>query len=570
MMHNHIQPSEAIHRAVEELATKDPKVIIVNTNYGGLVACSLYNVGLFGPGLAFIWFGNSFFWPHTQLRLENCTDTMIGAVLKSTIFFAKGTPLAMESNESDVLGMTPTLFESQLMQRIDNPQLSDVWFYWRGMCYSQTVGTMLVLDQVDKHLGEQYNDSLISWTTRSENFQSRPHFIAGLINHYFEKLDFQGFSTYKNQGINNPEGSSGFFQLQWIKTETKTNLKIVPVAFFNVSQNQSMQVSTFSSLKWQTFGNQPPLDGVRYVTTKVPLVPNAISYVTIAISIVCFIFNLVYSIVAFRKKVHGHSHLYLPKLDILFAIGNAFLPIGSFLLPCDASTKAAPIQMMIASFSLVVGLALLLMIMTAKLELGRLVLQLIFHQSRTSHWLHKRSKTSLKNSLFNQSKKYLNRNVPVVESSALVVVVLLGILIIIWFSIEPLQSVGYQMSRQISPTNPSIVYIQQAVTCSLQNTYFSYGFLYCISICFIAIILWGLKATVTTRKTASNCIPDINLIRMTLYTIVVTIVVGVVLSGLLFPKQPDKILTVIAIDIALIEIAITTILLIPKLVRIIK
>ena len=118
---------EMFKMATDEMAKKDPKVIIANTNFAGWMACSFYNSGLYGPDLVFIWHVASYFWPQTGLRLPGCTDEMIGEIFKSSIFFTAAHPLGMELNIKDILGITPQQFDDELIARVEEPHYTDIW-----------------------------------------------------------------------------------------------------------------------------------------------------------------------------------------------------------------------------------------------------------------------------------------------------------------------------------------------------------------------------------------------------------------------------------------------------------
>ena len=357
-----LPPVERFRLAVEELAAKEPKGIIVNTNLGGWVACSLYNAGLFGPDIVYIWFGNSFFWPTTKLRLDNCTDQMIAEILKSTVFFSNGNPLNLQSNVSDVLGITPEVFETKLKERIVNPHLTDVWFFWRGMCYSQAVGTLLALDQVDKHLRQNYNDSLINWTSSSENYQTRPGFITELINDHFNKLHYRGIHSFEDHGITNEIGLTGFFQMQLVDPgkENSTDFKVVPVAFLNAFK-KPWQLELLQPLKWRTIDNQPPLDSIRVITALVPLVNIGVTSVFLTLSALFLIFMLMYLSLVLKSSVNFYY------IDLFPIVGSILIPMAVLLLPLSSVKEMVATQCMGSSLFVIVSLFLIATAFSSKL-----------------------------------------------------------------------------------------------------------------------------------------------------------------------------------------------------------
>ena len=426
------------------------------------------------------------------------------------------------------------------------------------MCYSQTVLTLQVLDQVEKHLQEHFNDSLENWITTSENFKRNPKFLSQLMNEHFENVRYRGIHSFENQKISNVNGSTSYFQMvpRDRKSLKANNFKAVPVGYLNVSESP-WKFKTENSIKWRTLDNKPPLDRILTEKSSVPLVHNGIGYVLIAISILTIVFLGIFMIVAIKDKDNYLKYGYVLKLDLLFVSGLGLLAISASALPYNSLQASAPVQSMISCFFLVIGVCLILMSMVSKLEIGSYALEESIRQDRKRQ-VNKKPKRPPANQTdvsanWELMEPFLNKFLIITA----IVTSLLLILVMVWFSIEPFEPYTVELGRHISPTNPSIIFMEEATTASFRNTDFSLGFLCTIALILLSLCLWTIKASVMTRKAASKLIADVQLVRVATYSVTILSALGAIVIGLLFSKRPNLIVAGSGVVILVVEISLT-------------
>ena len=167
---------QSFKNAIDELANLDnPRVIIINTSWGATVACHLYQAGLYGPKYVFLWSYIAQFNFNSLYKTENCTNKMMQEIMKSAVIFFFATPLSLNLNVTDDVGMSPKMYLERLetaiggspRERIDN------WLLWQSYYYNEIVGLGLVLEKLQKRLKSTRNESLMNWFGKSDNFYKK-------------------------------------------------------------------------------------------------------------------------------------------------------------------------------------------------------------------------------------------------------------------------------------------------------------------------------------------------------------------------------------------------------------
>ena len=312
-------------QTVNELVAndEDPRIIIVNTNFAAMLACTLYDAGLYGPKYVYIWTGLTHPQPNSKYGPESCTGEMIAEIVRSVIIFNLGTPLNLRLNMTDAVGMSPKAFDDELKSRIGNPaiDLDAMWFPWRSVGYSNFIGVALVVEQVHKALKAQ-NDSILNWVANSENFDKNSSFIHEMFKNHFQNFNYNGLGAYDNVEISKPTGVTGFWQMQQedpSRWETES-FDIVPVATFDANSKEYKEMAPING--------KVPFDSVRIIKRQLNFLPVSTSAPLLTISgLLAFVNIAIFLKLIIKQRKGDWTVPFVLMISLANLISLTFIPL---------------------------------------------------------------------------------------------------------------------------------------------------------------------------------------------------------------------------------------------------
>ena len=582
---NHMEgpiPVDFINQAVAELAAMDnPRVIVIITTFRSTMACFFYEHGLYGPDIVLLWPGDGYFTENDYTRIPNCTKQMVAEVLKSVVFFSDGSDFSLGKPVEDSLGLLPSEYEDQLKTRLGQPETSWSWFFWRKFCYSPVEITAQIIQNVDERL-EQVNDTIGNWLASGENFHKNPTYIENIIREEYEKFEYEG------KRLNTLMGTAGFFQMQ--ENKTTGLLQPVPVASFDpFSQKYSIQ----SQLKWRTFDGNAPFDRIRYVTIHDLLIPTSSVGVLVgkwpffeqfkpslftiflfpsAIALLVGMINFGFAITIAKHCRKESSQEVKPKAVMALTVGNIFsLTFVILLLLSTLATKEISKQLCTAaSFFIILGQFLINFGFQAKILFAR-VLKVVKAKAKLRQSMFGHQSTYKKLSTVSDSRKSSSRHSGTDAGEAvhdslinkkkgqdiflIVVFVIVTILTVVWFSMEPLTVKNIDNGQFKAKNHRSIVNVHVTNGCQLEmESTVTKAFLGIIMSVFGIFLIRTIQLTIFARKLNSDVMVDIFQLKISIGITISIILLGGVVVWLLYSQNVPNLYLSVSIITLIITI----------------
>ena len=374
--------------AASELKVRNARIVVVLTVFPTLMACSLYDVGMYGPKYVYIFEGVMYFQSNDPMKAPNCTEHKLAEILRSTIFVTQAMPSNLHPEFVDELGMTTRKYEEKLKAKLNesNPNSWKTWFQWRATFYSQTVGTGLVLEKADKKL-QSMGTSLGEWLTDGENFQRNGSFIRNLLHEELSNFKYKGLNTYGNQYITEPIQDVSFHQMQQkdLGSDSAASFEPAPVALYS---RKSGRISMMKPFQWKTVRNKIPVDSVKKIERPVPLLPKSTKFIAIGLAVVNLILivaSTIYQLFQLKNCPTQPKFIYFHhanKFNLAIGIGNVLTAL--FLLILSIVDYPSSISCSIATVILIPSLWIVNAALLSKLEIANEVSKLKRIQANSS------------------------------------------------------------------------------------------------------------------------------------------------------------------------------------------
>ena len=541
--------------ASNELKAKNARVIIVLTAFPVMMACSFYDVGMIGPKYVYLWEGVMYFQSNDPMKPPGCTDDKLTAILQSSIFISQATPMNLQPDFVDQIGMTPEHFDQLMMSRIENGQAIKSWFQWRAVFYSQVVGTALVLDEVEARL-KSMGTSLGEWLTNGENFIKNGSFIRNLLHNEFSHFKYKGLNTFGENDITHPVIDAGYHQMQVIGSDFLP----VPVASFS---GKTGQLSMMKPFQWKTKNNKIPVDSIAIKEKFTPILPDTPKYTMLSIAVIILLSSIVVPVIGhvlptkMTSPDTGSDYVICSKkFNMFIAFGNALGAI--FILVMSVVDYPSAISCSFACVLLIISQWLINSSLLVKLEMAAAVFRL---QSKLKGIVAKRQASGIEKNRLGvhspapPSTRRSGASPSSRASSALhshemdkvskqkkiswllltIPSLISGITAIVWLIVDPME-VENIFIRSNFIDDEDIEIEERSQTCLLSYRSF-YAFLIAFISPFVVFLLRIIQVAFVTRHIKSKFVPEINVLRITAYLTVSVSLLGAATVTLLFSSQ---------------------------------
>ena len=547
-VNNAVDGIDFFAETVKELTANDddPRIIIVNTNFAAMLACTLYDAGLYGPKYVYLWTGLTHPQPNSKYGPADCTGEMIAQIVRSVIIFNQGTPLNLKLNMTDAIGMSPKEYDKELKLRTGQPDmdLDAMWFPWRLSGYSPAVGAALVVEEVHKALKAK-NDSLLNWVANSENFQTNSSFIHEMFKYHFEHFKYNGLGTYGNVEISRSTGVTGFYQMQQEDpTQWKTeSFEIVPVATYDANTKEFKEMRP---IKWLTFNGKAPFDSPKIVKQQDNFLPISTSAPLLTISAILAICNIGIIIKLALTKEGNWAIPFNFMIAFASLISLIFLP-----LLANVNDNKAAIYCMVGSVCLIVGQCLILLSLFGKLYISYVVFTKIQESKKK---VKQTVNTEEANEMLKKAIKKRKQMLAIIV--AMVSVTL--ILAIVWMAISPMTVINNEKSRDLSDYHPDIYIVHYTFDCSIEMNAVNEGFIFTLIALHLLFLINSLRIAFVANKVLINLVADVNHLRITIYIMATVMLAGGAVTWMMFSQDSYQIVSATSI-LNILIITMTTI-----------
>ena len=546
-----------LENAVMELKQRDPRIIIVLTRNSISVACALYDAGLYGNKIVFLWEGVTMFQSNDPMKPEGCTEHKLASVLRSIIFISQATPMNLDPDHQGVLGMTPERFDSMMKAGLDDdkPEIRKSWFQWRATFYSQIVGLSLVLDKTEEKL-QKMGSNLSEWLTDGDNYRQNASFITGLLSQEFKQFKYKGLNTYGDQVITRPVSKAGFHQMQQddSSSDSAASFKAVPVAYYD---GDTGEFSLMQEFKWRTKGNRKPVDSITQHNRNVALLPMATKYSVFSLSILLLFGSLLNLFILELRKSNSKSE-YVSQtgfFNLLIAIGN--MAVALFLILMTIVFAPEPLICSLSSVILIFGLWLASVCQIVKLKMSRTINNQ-FRMTRPK--LKKDSKQRIEMEELNDASRMIIRaRKKKWKIVAITLPLFLGLVAAIWlFAIDPM-SVTKVAVHSVTLDNDR--YDDFSHVC-IPNARSGMIFLGIFGFSYALLLIKYIQCGFTSNTVATEVVAEIFFLRTAAYAIPSISFFGILTIILLFSSQIVTTMSaslVLILIVAIIKVALQSI-----------
>ncbi|XP_048505141.1 gamma-aminobutyric acid type B receptor subunit 2 isoform X2 [Athalia rosae] len=495
-------------RTLKEL---DTRIIIASFSpvLAPRVFCEAWKLGMHGGDYAWILPGDAVDlsgvtgeWWHT--RPEDCTSAELASTLDGLVI-VKSHTVVLGPNRSDS-GWTTAEFTSELAAR--GVTLSR----YAAQTFDAVWAMALALSNAENHLNER-NMSMTEYT----------HGRRDLADHILRQL-----SQLKFMGVSGPVsfkgadriGISAFYQmhghtLRRIAIYTPTNGSL------------TMTCAGCASPQWP--GEHPPAARRVCRLRVVTVAPGAFLAVTCLASVGV---TLALAFLAFNLHFRKHKSIKLssPKLNNIAAVGCALVYGAVILLGLDHATLSDSD----AYFPIVCTARVYLLSAGFSLAFGSM-----FTKTYRVHRIFTRSRSGVvKNKLLQDTQ---------LISLIFVLLLIDGLVVTLWVTLDPMQRHLRNLTLEISSQDRGVVYQPQVEVCRSQHTNGWLGALYAYKGLLLVV---GVYMAWETRHVKIPALNDSQYIGMSVYSVVITSVIVVVLANLMSDRATLAFVTITALILA--------------------
>ena len=544
--------------AAMELKKRDARVIIAFTRFTIFLACALYDVGLYGKKVVLLWEGVMMFQSNDPMKPPGCTEHKLASVLRSIIYISQATPMNLDPDHEDVLGMTPQRFDSMMKTTLqdEKAEIRKTWFQWRATFYSQLVGVSLILNKTEENL-QQMGSNLTEWLTDSENFRRNSSFLRNMMATEFHQFKYKGLNTYGDKVITQPVLKAGFHQVQQenSKLDSAESFQTVPVAFFDGDTGELEMMEEF---QWRTQDNRIPVDSITVYERNTALLPNETKYSIFTISILILIASMANAGALLFGKIQTDIEYVLQTRQFNFgiAVGNIFTSL--FLIIMSMAFVPTPVICSISAVILIFALWFGNICLMAKLELSRAIDSQVVRISQKRGGKN-RKRRARKGQVSGISKTIIERRKKVWKVVVIALPAIFTITAIIWlFGIDPMSSKTIAIR---SETIEDDRYDDFSQTCMPNPRSFTI-FLGVFGLPYFLLLIRFIQCGFNTKTIKQEAIPEIISLRIAAYATPSISMFGVLTIILLFSSHAVKILSaslVLVLSMAVINVIFQTI-----------
>ena len=556
-----------------DLKSKNARIVNVLVTFPTLMACALYDAGMFGQKYVFLWETAALFQSNDPIKPPNCTEHKLAEILRSSIFITQAKPINLDPGFVDEIGMTPSKYDQLMQQKLNdtNAYARRSWFQWRAMFYSQLVGTALVLDETEKIL-QSSGSNISAWLTDGENFQTNGSFIRNLLHDQFSQFKYKGLNTYGNNCITEPVAQVGFHQMQQenVALDSATSFHPVPVAWYPGAPSELVMLEP---LKWNNKDNKIPADSVSITVVWTPLLLDPRKYSILTLSTIHL--GLVFCITGVQilrmvmvPVFQSEYHTFSFKFNFAIAFGNACSAIYIIILskvdfPSPQSCSVALVLFIMSQW--MVNAALL-----AKLAIAREVFQQHYVRSKLPTYQEKQTRLTVSesdnrltvstktNGHFQSGMFRQQATPPVIQHLPSINVIIaktakrLWIILVVcsvvsftlsslWFGVDPLESKQVLISIEKSD-NDDVITETVSKTC-VPNEHTFIAFLVFFASTYTILLFRIIQIGFLTKHIDNDLVSEIWALKNTTYATAILSVVGAATIAFVFPSQPAETLT---------------------------
>ena len=534
--------------AAMDLKSKDARVVVILSAFPTMVSCALYDAGMVGPKYVFLWEGVMYFHSNERMKPPHCTQHSLAEILRSSIFIAQATPMNLDPDFEDALGMTPRKLEALLEQQMkhDRPEHLKSWFQWRATFYTELVGTALVLDKANDKL-RSMGSSIGEWLTDGDNFQNNATFIRNLLFDEFSRFKYKGLNTYGREEITKMVREVSFHQVQEkeANSDLPSNFDPVPVAFYPGIPGQ---LDVFKSLKWRTKGNKVPVDSILTIERSIPLLPNHSKYPILALSLVlCLISFCTAGYLSHRLKTLSDSEnldldiFRSEKFNLTIFFGNISSTI--FIIIMTIVDYPSPVSCSVASVFLIFSQWIMNLSILGKFDIARAIWKRTKDLNKVRVALQMTSRRNISEASSRAATRADNRNSSnhlspkhLQISLVAILTMLFTLMAIIWFIMDPMKSMKVFIRSQMNEED-DIFIEEHSQTCTPSQSTFK-AFLAVFASTFALLLLRLVQISFTTKHIKSKIIPEIVALRVISCISITLSLFGTATIVLLFANNP--------------------------------
>ena len=554
----------AIEEAVINLKKNEPRIIVSSSFSATQVSCILYKHGLYGPGFVLLHVAVIAFSSDTPVRfaIPGCTEEQLFKVLQSTIFYGNAAWSNIYPETTDSIGFTAKAFDQKMIEAIEDPQKSFLWWYYRACFYDLVTSTALLLNKTIEAVSnesktiEQWKNDNVFMNTFKENVKTS-HFqgLFGQINDETPWSSVDGPTAFYQ--VQRVDGKFGNHDFPMVEQLTKA-----AVAIYYPGKGM---VWGPNSMKWVTTDGKPPRDRILTETITTPQISESTATILLSISGI-----LLLATFACFFKVTKTRHLNpnrQPALQLSVLCGVFFILLYIVLVSLEPWIILQSNSIcMYSLISLCWGTALVFVTIAAKLGIAKCTAK--FAHDRNWQGTQSRMKVSKKKASAIQSKKVSAasstadssaRQMPntsnanmngASESFTLLLIFLSSLLItgvvIAWFIYEPLSTTRTVGSIRWHPTDVSRRFETVTEKCAIGEN--GINFVTAISVLIGMIALYSIFQAISLRGADLQCgVADLALVKMASYAVTVATIAGAVVVTAFFIDQLLLSICVVAI-----------------------
>ena len=298
-------------------------------------ACWFHKTGIFGPRYVIF----ELAWTVmdiTAIEMPEhwpwCTMEMVQEVAQTIIMFGDG--FYSDANNDG----TPLDEMLNFIRGRVNETEGFVKPYWSALFYDKAFAAGLILNETERILKLERNETLSDWLTNGYFFNERGQDIAEIIKKASLNLEMTGFKGvygFKNEG--GAIVSNSFFPVffsQYVLIN-KTDLIGLEYEQINIAYHSTDDMSILNHLQpihWRTFDGKPPKDSLLLINLKLPMIPISLNIVFILIAIVSTvpIFPILFYIIkGKRNTLEGGNKFAI----LLLSCGNALMISHVLMIP---------------------------------------------------------------------------------------------------------------------------------------------------------------------------------------------------------------------------------------------
>ena len=310
---------DTVDRVVTDLKKREARIIVFMTLFNAPIVCHMYRLGLYGPGIVLLQYGLLAFRPDTPLRflVPNCTQEHLYEVSKSIIFYGDPAKTNFNPNVVDSFGISSQEFQSTMKSRIENPQTSFSWWYFRTLYYDLVSITGLILNRTVDVM-ERNNEMIDNWN-QSKIFRSILKESIHTVQH--EGL-FDDFNV-NGQKWNVKIGPTAFYQVQVLpeyefdKTVPLSDkLYNAPVALYS----RGKLTLGPNRLLWRTKRTDAPRDSILVIEKFLPSFNSTSQIVLTVVAVLALVVSIFFVALTIKRSKSMRSSQPLLNSFILLGI----------------------------------------------------------------------------------------------------------------------------------------------------------------------------------------------------------------------------------------------------------